>query len=222
MDDIDELLADALRGINEVAVMHAESMETGEIVRGMRPRIKSILEHQRSALDYLVQQVNATHPPTKKVRKKKAYYPVARKPEHCEGACEANMPGLITNHPAIARAFAAHQPFVPSEQWLGWLMELVNANKHSELTRPQQRTTEIWRGPRGNAVRGITFMREGDPPEAATTDPTGFIDAGGPWVKHDITEWAFVRPNVFVGIALHAIQSGVKMTVEDVRQAAGL
>jgi hypothetical protein len=70
----------------------------------------------------------------------------------------------------------------------------------------------------GVTVRGIRFVLGSNPP---TFDPTGAIE-GGPWTKETITEWAFVDPPVFVGIALNTIQRGVESTVEDVRQAAGL
>ncbi len=215
MDDIDELLADGRDSLNELIRMHAESMEAGGVVPGMRPRIKSVLEHQRSVLDYLVAHVNARYckkPP------KKPIYPMAWTPDKFNAAFDANMPGVRKAHPPIAEAFARHQPFRADRQWMKWLSRLVNHNKHSKLTQQMQRTDEQYRGASGTTVRGITFVLGSNPP---TSDPTGAIE-GGPWTKETITEWAFVDPPVFVGIALNAIQRGVETAVEDVRQAAGL
>lgn len=215
MDDIDELLEDARRGIDEIAEMHAESVDAGAIVRGMRPRIKSVLEHQRSALDYLVPRVNARYC---KKRPKKPFYPMARDPQSFNAAFDTYLPGVRQAEPAIAYAFARHQPFQADHLWLKRLNKLVNHNKHNKLTQQTQRTDEQWRGATGVAVRGIRFVLGSNPP---TFDPTGAIE-GGPWTKETITEWAFVDPPVFVGIALNTIQRGVESTVEDVRQAAGL
>jgi hypothetical protein len=215
MDDIDELFADARDSLNELIRMHAESMEAGEVVPGMRPRIKSVLEHQRSALDYLVPRVNARYgkkPP------RKPYYPMASKPGEFNAQFDRYMPEVRTAYPPIAEAFARHQPFRADCEWLKWLSKLVNPNKHSKLTQQTQRTDEQYRGASGVTVRGIRFVLGSNPP---TFDPTGAIE-GGPWTKETITEWAFVDPPVFVGIALNTIQRGVESTVEDVRQAAAL
>lgn len=218
MEDIDELLEDTWRGIDEIQRMHDESVAAGKIVTGMRPRIKSVLEHQRSVLDYLVQQVNAKYckkPP------KKTYYPMASKPGEFNAAFDRNMPGVRKAHPGIAEAFARYQPYEPSvdgTDWLRWLTTLVNGNKHNQLTPQTQQTDDLWRQPDGGTVSGIAFVREGEEP---TTDPTGFIGPG-PWARETIFRWAFVKPGVSVVGALVAIQGNVAQAVKDIRQATDL
>jgi hypothetical protein len=200
MEDIEELLEDARRGIEEIQRMHTESVAAGEIVPGMRARIKSVLEHQRSVLDYLVNQVNAKY--CKKPPKNRAF--------------DVNMPGVRKLHPEIAAAFEVHQPHI--SEWLQWLHVLVNGNKHNQLTPQSQQTQDRWSS--GNiSVQGISFMVVGQEP---TTDPREFFDVPTPWTKETITEWRFVKPSVPVVMALSLIQQGVGEVVRDVRQAAGL
>jgi hypothetical protein len=215
LDDIDELLADARSGIEAIGMMHAESVDAGALVIGMRPRIKSVLEHQRSVLDYLVRQVNAKHCPRPP---QKPFYPMAREAKNFTAAFDSNMPRVRKHHPNVAHAFCAHQPFVPGQEWVGWLSVLVNANKHNELTPQTQEDYEEWRSAQGGSISGIAFEREG---QAPTSDPTGFLGPG-PWTRETITEWAFTTPKIAIGIALHKIQAGVEETVKDVRHAAGL
>jgi hypothetical protein len=218
MEDIDELLEDACRGIDEIQRMHDESVAAGKIVSGMRARIKSVLEHQRSVLDYLVRQVNGKYckkPP------KKSYYPLGSKPEEFNAAFDRNMPGVRKAHPEIAEAFARYQPYIPGPDgtdWLRWLTALVNGNKHNQLTPQTQQTDDLWRHPDGGAVSGIAFVREGEEP---TTDPTGFFGPC-PWTKETIFRWAFVKPDISVMGALLAIQGNVVQAAKDIRQAADL
>ncbi len=214
MDDIDELLDESRELLEVLGRMHAESMDDGELVRGMRPKIKSFLEHQRSALDYLVAQVNNKHC---KKRPEKAFYPLAWEEDKFLEIFDREMPGVRVAEPQIAEAFAVHQPWVAPERWLKWLYALANPNKHIKLSRPKQRSFDQWRNEGGTTVQGIRFRREGQEP---TMDPSGFIE--GAWTKETITEWSFDKPKVFLGIALHSILRGTEATIADVRQAAGL
>lgn len=129
----------------EVGRLHEDSLELDELVEPIRPRIKSILEHQRSSLDYLTvgvfDHLGTRRPP------RKIYFPTAGNEAHLPRNFDANLPGVRLSYPEVFDAFAEHQPFRPEGVWLRWLAQLVNLNKHRALSLPTRQESEIWRAP---------------------------------------------------------------------------
>jgi hypothetical protein len=216
MEDIVALIEDSRDLFGQIQELHRESVKAGQTVRTLKPRIKSLLEHQRSVLDYLVENINNAYA-TKSPRK--AYYPVADKPEAFEGRFDKNLPGVRGACPEIAAAVERHQPFQPGKEWIDYLMTLVNDNKHRALSPQSQQQTEVWQNSKGGTVQGISFY--GADSSRPTSDPTGFVGPG-PWDKTVVTEWHFAKPPVSVLYALGLIQNGVEATILDVGTAANL
>ena len=102
MDQIDALLDDAgqvlaqIRSLNEGTLV---SRETDVLA----PKVKSVLEHQRSTLDYVANKLRKRYCPTPRPGER-VYYPLAFKTSNVNTALDKNLPTLRQNEPHIARA----------------------------------------------------------------------------------------------------------------------
>jgi hypothetical protein len=229
MEDVEELIEEARALLTKVGELSELSAAEGKPIRRIRVQIKSLLEHQRSILDYLVEVVNGhfkTSPPPKG---KHVYYPFAWKPGSFEKVFDGCMPGVRLSHPEVAAAFARHQPLEPEGDWIQWLVELVNENKHRILSAQARIEFPEYRAPGGTSVKMLgnsKFRRRGGPGEpewVETQDPTGIIVGSGPWTRTTGVDWFFAKPSLMPATAILAsVQNGVEMTVADIRVAAGL
>lgn len=57
LDGAREVLAEAAEGIDRLRGLYDKSIRDNALPPGIRPKVKSILEHQRSALDYLAHEL---------------------------------------------------------------------------------------------------------------------------------------------------------------------
>lgn len=217
MDHIDDLLEDTDEQLALVRHLYEEASQTGTQSKRLKPRIKNVLENQRSILDYLA---NAIHSQYGTPAKAKIYYPFASKPEHFKGDMESRMPGVQKNRPDIAQAIERHQPF--NRDWMIWLSKLRNEHGHVILTK-HQRTDEIrtdFHLPGGgrSSIQGATVVdAQGNRlhPSVLFTGYTHYTDV-------PIISWCFPDPPYPADYTLMIIHHGLREAVDEIRQVAGL
>lgn len=218
MDHIDDLLEDTDEQLALVGRLSDEAAESGVQSRRFKPRIKNVLENQRSILDYLA---NAIHSQYGTATKAKIYYPFASKPQYFKGDMESRMPGVQKNRPDIAQAIKRHQPF--NQDWMVWLSKLRNEHGHVILTKHtrQDAVRTILHLPGGGTsiIEGATVI---DPVSGKKLHPSVLFKGHTGYTDVPIYDWQFPDPPVNAYATLFAMQYGLKKAVMDVRQTAGL
>lgn len=92
-----------------------------------RPKVKSILEHLRSSLEYAAQDINS-----KLVSpKQKLYFPYGNNEIDFEKSIKRNLPNLINQFPEIYIEIKKIQNFKSGNDWLIKLCNLTNVTKHN-------------------------------------------------------------------------------------------
>lgn len=116
--------------------LYLKSLVEKEIDRRLPIRIKTVLEHLRSALDFVAKGLSLRYAPQ---NKKKVYFPYAKLNIDQETFLrkkyiDNSIPGLSNLRPDIARVIIAMQHFShPGAKWFPEFMELNNQNKHIHL-----------------------------------------------------------------------------------------
>lgn len=130
IDDIMALLADARAAIGEAEHLHHAALTDASLRPAFRTKVKTILEHQRSALDYLA--VGITH--RYGSPKGNIYYPLAQGSADFAAQMKLKMPGVETAAPTVAAAIRSFQPDQPGCEWIRELNQLAREQKHNRLT----------------------------------------------------------------------------------------
>jgi hypothetical protein len=217
-DDVQALLDDTDEQLALVGQIYAESAAKGEQSIRLKPRIKNVLENQRSVLDYLAHEIHSRHGTATKT---KIYYPLAKAPEGFQRDIDQKMPGVRGSRPDIAGAIEGYQPF--NRDWLGWLLTLRNEHGHRVLTKHTRhdtvRTDMEFEGGRKVSMQDISVVDEaGNPlhPSAIFAHPLK--------ASRDVPviEWRFQDPPLPATLVLGLIQSGVKGAVESIAHVAAL
>jgi hypothetical protein len=211
VEDIEDLLIAADTLLAEVVQIYPETLANKKVGHRLTPKIKSILEHQRSALDYLAAEIHARHgTPTKK----KIYYPLAPNGASFAPGIESRMPGVRSKQPQIAKAIEHHQPYQADYDWLKWLKDLTNENKHTQLSplKPDE-GVKVWFNDGTSLTASNKVYQQINLPEAGKQAQ----EREEVWV-----DWRFTQPNQPALRTLKAIQAGLKTVVADLRQVAGL
>jgi hypothetical protein len=226
-DDIHALLNAANGQLVILRALYEQSIEAQQLDPELRPLIKNILENQRSALDYLAQRIldkHGTPGATKKV-----YYPLAYGPNAFPNWFDKNLPGVKKGCPAAHDAIRDRQPYEPGYDWLQDLLDLVNQNKHRELT-PQVKAwkTELVVDPEQS---GLPAERvEADVADASTdavqaTEPVLVgrdAQVGEKIGAAVIVDWRFTKPPASARGTLERIQRELPRLISDVSRAAGV
>jgi hypothetical protein len=221
LDDAREVLAEAAVNLKALKSIYEQSLEAKRLVPGVRPKVKSILEHQRSALDYLAHEL-VTH---YGVAGKKSYYPMAPTLAEVTASVDSRLPGVRSDRPDIATAIEARQPCQPGYEWLTALTEHVNALKHRELT-PQTRQETVVRShtsPGGGGVRwtqGVTFGA-GVYINGVPVDPRTQTTVDGRTVQTIYVDWLFDGTTRSVLGTLQQVQAGVEGILNDIGALVG-
>jgi hypothetical protein len=210
-DDIRDLLADTQEQLALVNTIYKGCQETGEETRRLRPRIKNVIENQRSLLDYLAVSV---HERFGKETGAKISYPFSTA-ERFTADIDNRMPGVRKAQPTITDAIHRHQPF--NQDWMGWLEGLRNEYSHRRLSkhaRTEAIRTELHQ-PSGvtTNVQGISFQ------DATGREMTAGEFFGVPSTDVAVIEWHFATPDLPAPLALGVIQDGVERLLTDVSQA---
>jgi len=138
VDDIDALIEDAAEQLEVVAALYGQAVAERKLPPLLPARIKNVVEHQRSSLDYLAQRILDTYGS----RKAKAYYPFAWNDNAFQPFFDRNLPGVAAARSDIRDAIKNRQPYQPGYQWMDDLNRLSTQNKHRELT-PQSQEIRI-------------------------------------------------------------------------------
>ncbi len=119
MEEIGASLSKAERDLAGLRPLYEKDLQAKAVSADLRVEIKTILENQRSPLDYLARELvtrfgNAT--PGHKV-----YYPSCAQQTDFPSQINGRMPGVKDKRPDIAAAIERHQPFQPGHEWMKWL-----------------------------------------------------------------------------------------------------
>ena len=137
-EDIAALLADAQEHIQDsLPKLHDEALVNANARSRFRARIKSVLEQQRSALDYLAVEITTLYGTPKGL----IYYPLAQSDLSFLGEIDNKMPGVRTARPDVADVIKKWQPYKPGIEWLRQLNSLAREQKHNRLTLQMVRGT---------------------------------------------------------------------------------
>jgi hypothetical protein len=129
-DDIIALLGDAEEQIELATTLHDKAMSSPTARGPFKSRIKNILEHQRSALDYLAVAITTKYGRSKGL----IYYPLAPDESQFASEMDRKMPGVAAAEPQIATAIKRFQPYGPTGEWLRHLNQLTREQKHNRLS----------------------------------------------------------------------------------------
>jgi hypothetical protein len=226
VDDIDALLAEADEQMGPIRKAYAASLRAKEVAPGLQPKIKNVLENQRSALEYLA------HAIVDQYGKKgtRVYFPIVATAGDFSGRFDKNMQGVATARPDIRDAIEQRQPYWSGYEWIGHLATLTNENKHQKLT-PQRRAeaTRLTGGPGGGTI-GTQGARIGIGEGAAIMIGQGAniqFASEGPVRSHNIeqttlVDWLFADPSISALETLETIQQQLPTLIAEIRHVAGL
>ncbi len=124
---------DLLAGIEQA---YAQARTAESVVVVARPKVKSCLEHLRSALDYIAHDLSETTDPAK--RPKRVYFPYGDDAKLYEDSLKRNLPGLDPKyHPTLESL----QPHDCGDDWLIRLCHVTNFNKHVRLENQERQNS---------------------------------------------------------------------------------
>lgn len=93
-----------------------------------KPKVKSILEHLRSCLEYAVQDINLRL--SKPQSKDRLYFPYGKTLEKFEEVADKKLPLLKIELPKIYEKIIELHSFKEDDSWLKTLCDLTNHTKH--------------------------------------------------------------------------------------------
>lgn len=93
-----------------------------------RPKVKTIMEHLRSCLEYAAQDINSKL----SVPKSRFYFPYGDTPENLDAAIQKNLPLLKVEKPEIFDEILELHNFESGGEWLKNLCDLTNHAKHKD------------------------------------------------------------------------------------------
>lgn len=128
-EDTAALLDDADEQIDWLKAIHDQALTDQTARSRFRARIKSVLEQQRSTLDYAAVDITERFGEPRGL----VYYPFASNDPNFDAEIDKKMPGVRSTRPDIVAVVRQHQPYQQSQQWLGELNQLTRARKHNRL-----------------------------------------------------------------------------------------
>ena len=117
-DNIDELLEDVKE--NFLLISSYKKIP--------RPKVKTIMEHLRSCLEYSAQDINSKL----SVPKSRFYFPYGDTPDSLDAAIQKNLPLLKAEKPEIFDEILKLHSFESGGEWLKNLCDLTNHAKHND------------------------------------------------------------------------------------------
>jgi hypothetical protein len=218
LEDIEALLQEADALLAEFKDIYEDTLAAKKQGYKLKPKMKSILEHQRSALDYLAHEIRERDGTKSKAR---TYYPSAYKPQDFNQRIGTCMPGVRQARPDIAAAIERHQVYQPGHEWLGWLYDLANENKHRVLSalQPDEGMRYKFEGLTVIASSRTKLKHPSLGSEISIEEMVGQRATGSEAVWVD---WMLTKPHRPLLQTLQEIQAGLRVVVADVTQVAGL
>jgi hypothetical protein len=149
-DDVQAVLDEAQEALNSLSSLYQQSLDEKQLSPRLKTRIKTVLDHQRSALEFTARDIThrvGSPPPGSKI-----YFPVVSASSSFAARMKGVMPGVAQARPDIETAIEVAQAYHPGNEWIMWLNDLSNENKHEGLSpqsRVETRRVEIT-GPAGS------------------------------------------------------------------------
>ncbi len=134
--DVNELLNETGGLLKQIETTYNEARSGEEIARVARPKVKSCLEHLRSALDYIAKDLSE-HTKSEKTPRN-VYFPYGKNQKIFNQALEKNLPSLSEDYRAIIESI---QPHKSMDNWLLHLCKTTNFNKHTELQEQERQNS---------------------------------------------------------------------------------
>lgn len=213
-DDISTLIEEAEDIIDQIEGIYEQSLTTHAPER-VKAKVKTVVEHYRSALDYLAVAITTAYG---KQTKGVVYYPFARDDAMFEREIDQKMPGVRISRQDIADEIRSVQPY--NRDWLRTLNKLARHNKHNTLT-PQARTEDVRRESGGVSwtPEGVTFG-DGVFINGERVDP---ITQRTPSTREvTYVDWLFEDLQLSVLGTLRTIRSELPQAVAAIRHVAAL
>ncbi len=132
-DDIDELLEDVKE--NFLLIRSYKKIP--------RPKVKTIMEHLRSCLEYTAQDINSK---LSIPRKDYFYFPYGGSPENLDNSVKKNLPLLKSERPDLFDEILYLHNFDSGSKWLKNLCDLTNHAKHKnaiEIKSDQEKVKSV-------------------------------------------------------------------------------
>ncbi len=135
--DVNELLNESRELLEQIKNAYIKAETSDEIIKVARPKVKSCLEHLRSALDYLAidlsEEVGSNKTP------QKVYFPYGKDRKFFNKALAGNLPDLDEKYRSIIESI---QPHKCNDNWLVHLCKATIHNKHIELQEQERINSE--------------------------------------------------------------------------------
>lgn len=181
---------------------------------------KGALVNFRSALDYIAYELLVEYGTVNKQNENNVQYPLCNHPNAFDGQFDRKLPGVRRAYPPAAELVRVHQPFQPNHEWMTWLSEYVNPNKHRRLTaQTRVENHRIQSGgvswDPGAVTFGAGVFINGSPVDPTTQRP----EAGSSEVTY--VDWLFEGSDLSVRSVLRTIGAGIRGVVADYETELG-
>lgn len=135
LSSVKELLAEVTELLAGIEAAYDEAKTKESVVVVARPKVKSCLEHLRSALEYIATDLVETLP----TRPKRWYFPYGRDAILYAESLNRNLPGLESRYATLVESL---QPHVCGDDWLLHLAGASNFNKHVDLEDQERKNLD--------------------------------------------------------------------------------
>lgn len=157
---VNELLAESEELLTVIDGIYRSAETTEDIVVVAKPKVKSCLEHLRSSLEYIAQDLSEITGSSKTPRN--VYFPYGKDKNIFIKSLDKNLPEIDAK---FRDKIEEIQPHSCGDLWLLYLCKVTNDNKHDQL---QEQV-------RVNSTESVTVLGGG----AAVVDGTSKIILGG-------------------------------------------
>ena len=157
---VNELMAESEELLTIIDGLYRSAETSEEIAAVAKPKVKSCLEHLRSSLEYIAQDLSEVTASDKTPRN--VYFPYGKDKSLFNKTIDKNLPELDVK---FRNKIESIQPHFCGDSWLLHLCKITNDHKHDQL---QEQV-------RVNSSESITLLGGG----AVAVDGTGVIHMGG-------------------------------------------
>ncbi|WP_336863684.1 hypothetical protein [Peribacillus frigoritolerans] len=144
------LLHDAKRLLDEINHLYSDAIHAEEIPPILRVRVKQFLDNVNASLEFAAFEIFNTYcsEQVKQIKRKpkdferhenSIYFPVWDSKTAFDNYIDTKFVSLRNEQPDIVAILQKYQPFPTRPKWLRTLKDLVNTNKHRNLSKQSQR-----------------------------------------------------------------------------------
>lgn len=151
LEDSKILIVDSENLLKEIEMLYVRDLRVGEDSPLLRVRIKQFVDNMNSALDYAAfaafteycaPRIKVEKPEKLKQKERRVYFPCVKERSDFNKKISENFEYLREEKLEIVGIFEKYQPFPAKSKWLDYLKELVNSNKHRNLTKQTMQHTQ--------------------------------------------------------------------------------